>query len=64
MRSRDQMDLTIPYTFYPIALPHWIAWTLFVASRCSAGSRLVSSKGGDEVGREGFEPERWERWDC
>lgn len=23
------MDLTIPYTFYPIALPHWIAWTLF-----------------------------------
>jgi hypothetical protein len=24
------MDLTIPYTFYPVALPHWIAWTLFV----------------------------------
>jgi hypothetical protein len=24
------MDLSIPYTFYPIALPHWIAWTLFV----------------------------------
>ena len=24
------MDLTIPYTFYPIALPHWIAWTLFL----------------------------------
>lgn len=23
------MDLTIPYTFYPIALPHWIAWVLF-----------------------------------
>jgi hypothetical protein len=23
------MDLTIPYTFYPIALPHWIAWSLF-----------------------------------
>ena len=23
------MDLTIPYTFYPVALPHWIAWTLF-----------------------------------
>ena len=23
------MDLTIPYTFYPLALPHWIAWTLF-----------------------------------
>ena len=24
------MDLTIPYTFYPVALPHWIAWTLFL----------------------------------
>jgi hypothetical protein len=24
------MDLTIPYTFYPIALPPWIAWTLFL----------------------------------
>jgi hypothetical protein len=24
------MDLTIPYTFYPLALPHWIAWTLFL----------------------------------
>ena len=24
------MDLSIPYTFYPIALPHWIAWTLFM----------------------------------
>jgi hypothetical protein len=24
------MDLTIPYTFYPIALPHSIAWTLFL----------------------------------
>src|SRR6266545_1020404 len=23
------MDLSIPYTFYPSALPHWIAWTLF-----------------------------------
>ena len=23
------MDLTVPYTFYPSALPHWIAWTLF-----------------------------------
>ena len=22
------MDLTIPYTFYPSAPPHWIAWTL------------------------------------
>jgi hypothetical protein len=25
------MDLKIPYTFYPIALPHWIAWVLFSA---------------------------------
>ena len=24
------MDLTIPYTFYPIPLPHWIAWLLFL----------------------------------
>jgi len=24
------MDLTVPYTFYPLALPHWIAWTLFL----------------------------------
>ncbi len=24
------MDLTIPYTFYPLALPHWIAWVLFL----------------------------------
>jgi hypothetical protein len=23
------VDLTIPYTFYPVALPHWIAWLLF-----------------------------------
>jgi hypothetical protein len=24
------MDLTIPYTFYPLALPGWIAWILFL----------------------------------
>jgi hypothetical protein len=24
------MDLTIPYTLYPLALPHWIAWTLLL----------------------------------
>ena len=24
------MDLTVPYTFYPVALPHWIAWMLFL----------------------------------
>ena len=23
------MDLTIPYTFYPSALPHGVAWGLF-----------------------------------
>ena len=23
------MDLTIPYTFYPTALPHRLAWLLF-----------------------------------
>jgi hypothetical protein len=23
------MDLTVPYTFYPLALPHGIAWALF-----------------------------------
>jgi hypothetical protein len=34
------MDLTIPYTFYPIALPHWIAWTLF----------LLAMSGGATVG--------------
>ena len=25
------MDLTILYMFYPVALPHWIAWTFFSA---------------------------------
>ena len=31
------MDLTVPYTFYPIALPHWIAWMLFLgAMLCGA----------------------------
>jgi hypothetical protein len=24
------MDLTVPYTFYPLVLPHWIVWTLFL----------------------------------
>ena len=24
------MDLTLPYTLYPTALPHWIAWLLFL----------------------------------
>lgn len=26
------MDLTVPYTFYPTALPHWIAWALFLVA--------------------------------
>ena len=26
------MDLTIPYTFYPSALPEWLAWVLFLAA--------------------------------
>ena len=34
------MDLTIPYTFYSIALPHWIAWLLF----------LLAMAGGTGVG--------------
>ena len=29
MKILSDMDLTLPYTFYPVALPHWIAWTLF-----------------------------------
>jgi len=34
------MDLTVPYTSYPSALPHWIAWTLF----------LVATVGGISIG--------------
>lgn len=26
------MDLTIPYTFYPLALPGWVAWLLFLTA--------------------------------
>ena len=33
------MDLTIPYTFYPTALPHRLAWVLF--SLAVGGSLLV-----------------------
>jgi hypothetical protein len=28
--TSHRVDLTIPYTFYPVALPHWIAWVLFL----------------------------------
>lgn len=38
----DEMDLTLPYTFYPLALPHWIAWTLFLSAILSgAGVGIV-----------------------
>ena len=30
------MDLTIPYTFYPPALPHGVAWGLFALAVLSA----------------------------
>ena len=33
------MDLTIPYTFYPSALPHRLAWVLF--SLAVGGSLIV-----------------------
>ena len=32
------MDLTIPYTFYPMALPHGIAWLLFLAAVLGGGA--------------------------
>jgi len=35
------MDLTIPYTFYPIALPHWIAWIFFSAVLLGAAMAAV-----------------------
>jgi len=28
------VDLLIPYTFYPQALPHEIAWALFLVAMC------------------------------
>jgi hypothetical protein len=31
-RSIAAIDLTIPYTFYPLALPHWISWTLVLSA--------------------------------
>ena len=38
------MDLTIPYTFYPLALPHWIAWTLFTLAIVSGGAMGLSQR--------------------
>ncbi|MGH7512626.1 MAG: hypothetical protein ACREOQ_06865 [Gemmatimonadales bacterium] len=40
------MDLTVPYTFYPLALPHWIAWTLFLlAMLCGAAVGVARGLG-------------------
>ena len=42
------MDLTIPYTFYPIALPHWMAWTLFLIAVLGAviiGTVVTAGRG-------------------
>jgi len=42
------MDLTVPYTFYPTALPHWIAWMLFgiaVAGGLGAGVIQMRRRG-------------------
>jgi hypothetical protein len=38
------MDLRIPYTFYPIALPHWIAWTLFTLAILGGGAIGLSQQ--------------------
>ena len=38
--TRRRMDLTIPYTFYPLVLPGWISWTLF----------LIATAGGITIG--------------
>jgi len=38
------MDLTIPYTFYPLALPHWIAWTLFTLAILAGGAMGLSQR--------------------
>ena len=42
------MDLTIPYTFYPMALPGWMSWMLFglaLASGCFWGSLVGRRRG-------------------
>ena len=38
------MDLTIPYTFYPVALPHWIAWMLFTVAILGGGAVGLSQR--------------------
>ncbi|HZI80559.1 MAG TPA: hypothetical protein VFD69_13650 [Vicinamibacterales bacterium] len=42
------MDLTIPYTFYPLVLPHWIAWALF--STATLGGAAVGVVAGRRRG--------------
>jgi hypothetical protein len=36
------MDLTIPYTFYPLALPHWMAWVFFAATLLGGAAAAVA----------------------
>jgi hypothetical protein len=36
------MDLTVPYTFYPIALPHWIAWAPFLIALAGGAAAGVA----------------------
>ena len=44
------MDLTVPYTFYPLALPHWIAWTLFLfAMLGGAAVGMARGRGRDRL---------------
>jgi hypothetical protein len=36
------MDLTIPYTFYPLALPYWMAWALFLLAMVGGAAAGVA----------------------
>jgi hypothetical protein len=42
------MNLTVPYTFYPLVLPHWIAWMLFMLA--IAGGVFVGLAQGSQHG--------------
>ena len=45
------MDLMIPYTFYPRALPHWVAWTLFlIAMAGGIGAGFAHGRGRGRLG--------------
>jgi hypothetical protein len=35
------MDFTVPYTLYPLALPPWIAWTLFLLAMLGGAAVAV-----------------------